>query len=396
MYNCIYIANMIKRQISDRILECAKGFPAVAILGSRQSGKTTLAKSLFKKHRYVSFENPDIRKWANADPRDFLEKHNTRIIFDEIQKCPHIFSYLQQIIDERNKSGDFIFTGSQNYLLMESITQSLAGRAGINYLLPFSTREIRRSRKFGLTLEDYIITGGYPRIYDKKIKPADFYQSYLNTYLQRDIRLIKNITNYDNFLKFLGLIAGRSGQVLNLQALSEDSGIASNTIKEWLNILETSFIVFRLGTYHRNYNKRLIKSPKVFFHDTGLLCHLMNIRDAGQYSAHYYKGNIFENFIISEIVKYNYNNGTNYPLYFWRDNHRKEIDLIIDKGLGPVAVEIKSAKTFNTEFSNGLKYWKKISNVSDKNLYLIYAGDLEMKRAGINVLNWRKSETPIL
>ncbi len=385
---------MIKRQISNTLLENAKSFPAVAILGPRQSGKTTLAKELFSKHKYVSFENQDIREWANSDPRDFLEKYNSRVIFDEIQKCPHILSYLQQIIDERNLEGDFIITGSQNYLLMESV-QSLAGRIGIHYLLPFSAVELKTTGKFNTNLEKLVITGGYPRIYNKGIKPETFYRSYLNTYIERDIRLLKNISNYDNFVKFIGMIAGRSGQILNLQSISEDCGISAITVKEWLNVLETSFIIFRLRTFHKNYNKRLIKSPKIFFYDTGLLCYLLNIRNAEQYATHYYRGRIFENFVISEIIKYNYNCDLHFPVYYWRDNHRKEIDLIIDKGSNPIAVEIKAAKTFSREFLDGLKYWGAITGADPQNLFLVYAGDNIMKRDGINVLSWEQIETTL-
>lgn len=384
---------MIRRQISTEILKSARGFPAIALLGPRQSGKTTLVKELFKNHKYVSFENIDIREWAQNDPRGFLEKYNSEAVFDEIQRCPQILSYLQQIIDERNIAGDFILTGSQNYLLMQNVTQSLAGRIGIHYLLPFSTFELKKSKKHKITLENYLITGGYPRIYDKNINPQRFYQSYLNTYLERDIRQLKNITNYDSFVKFISMIAGRSGQILNLQAISEDCGIAQNTVKDWLNILETSFIVFRLRTYHRNYNKRLIKSPKIYFYDTGLLCYLLNIRDENQYLSHYNRGNIFENLIISEIVKYNYNTMLHFPLYYWRDNHRKEIDLIIDRGTNSIAIEIKSAKTFNPDFLKGLKYWKGLAGADSKNLFLIYAGNSNMKRDEINVIRWENIDT---
>ncbi len=244
-----------------------------------------------------------------------------------------------------------------------------------------------------IDVEDFIIKGGYPRLYDREIDVNTFYSSYINTYVERDIRQIINITDFSTFEQFVRIIAGRSGQVLNLQSISEDCGISANTVKQWINILETSFILFKLPTFHRNYNKRLIKSPKLYFYDTGLLCYLLNIKDKNQYMTHYYRGNIFENFVISEAVKQQFNNGDRRNLYFWRDNHKKEIDLIIDKGETVNAIEIKSSKTFKPDFLKGLKYWRDLSGNS--NNYLIYNGEYEMIRDEVKIGTWKILESII-
>lgn len=379
---------MIPRKLERELKILAKEFPVVALLGPRQSGKTTLSKAIFNKYKYVSLEDPDIRSIAIEDPRGFLRQYDKYVIIDEIQRAPELLSYLQSHVDNLNKEGLYIITGSQNYLLMEKVSQSLAGRIGISVLLPFSIEELS-NYNIDLQLEKLVFTGGYPRIYDKKIRPSAFYKSYLNTYIERDVRLLKNIVDYDLFIKFLKVLSGRTGQVLNTLAISEDCGISHNTVKEWISILVTSYIIYKLQPYYKNYKKRLIKNPKIYFYDTGLVCYLLGLKNIDNLNTHYLKGNIFETFIISELVKYNYNRGESYNFYYWRDNHRKEIDLLLEEGLTLKSIEIKSGDTIQDSFFKGLKYWNKLSCNDPENSYLIYSGDNNLVRDSINILGWK-------
>jgi len=378
----------IKRKIEKEIRKLASEFPIVAILGPRQSGKTTLAKHIFKKYKYVSLEDPDMRNLAIEDPRGFLFQYDKKVIIDEIQRVPELFSYLQTHTDELKKTGSFVLTGSQNYLLMESISQSLAGRVGLATLLPFSTEEIIKHNP-KLTLEELMFTGFYPRIYDQNIRPSSFYKSYLSTYIEKDIRLIKNIIDYDSFYKFIKIMAGRTGQVLNTLAISNECDISHNTVKEWLSILETSYITYKLKPFYKNYNKRLIKNSKIYFYDTGLVCYLLGIKNIENLNTHYGKGSIFENFIVSDFVKNNFNKGKSMDFYFWRDSQKNEVDLIIDNGANLKSIEIKSGRTIKDNFFKGLGYWSALSKKDSKNSYLIYSGESEHKRKNINIMNWK-------
>lgn len=385
---------MIKRKISNEIKTLAKEFPIVAILGPRQSGKTTIARHLFKNYDYVSMEDYDVREMAIDDPRGFLNQYPKNVIIDEIQRVPQLFSYLQTHVDKINKKGSFILTGSQNYLLMENISQSLAGRVGLATLLPLSLEEYP-----GLMKSDYkkvIFDGFYPRIFDQKIRPSSFYKTYLATYLEKDIRLIKNILNYNDFVKFLGLIAGRSGQILNIRKISSDAGIDARTVKNWLNVLETSYIVFRLHPLSKNYNKRIIKRPKIFFYDTGLLCHLLGINKSEELTNHYYRGNIFENFVISDIFKNNLNRGGFLNFYFWKDSNDNEIDLLIESGNKLTAIEIKSAQTVKKEFLKNLLFFDCLEQEREKNLFLFYGGEVDFSNKGIDIFGWRNLAKGIL
>ena len=381
---CIIIP-MINRAIEKELSLLTREFPIIAILGPRQSGKTTLAKKLFNSFTYISLEDLDNREFAVNDPRGFLEKYQRSIILDEIQRVPSLISYLQTHADQTSETGQFVITGSHNYLLMERISQSLAGRIGISILLPFSAEELRLLER---NLETLLFKGSYPRIYDKHIRAQSFYKNYISTYIEKDVRLIKNITKLDAFLKFMKLLAGRTGQILNFAPLSNECGVSHNTIKDWLSVLESSFLIYKLRPYHRNYNKRLVKNPKIYFTDTGLLCHLLGIRRKEELDFHYLKGGIFENFIIMEFVKENYNTGEPYSLHFWRDNHQKEIDLIVDFGWKRYGIEIKSAKTIQEKHFDNLRYWSNLTGESNENMYLIYAGISSMVRNGFNVAGW--------
>lgn len=380
---------MIKRNITEELKTLAVEFPVVAILGPRQSGKTTISKAVFKDYKYISLENPEERIEVKRDPMGFLKKYNEYVIIDEIQRVPELLSYLQTHVDEKNKEGMYIITGSHNYLLMEKVSQSLAGRVGIATLLPLSTDEIKNHFS-DVELDEIIFKGGFPRIYDKDIRPPVFYESLLNTYIERDVRLLKNITDHELFVRFLKIIAGRTGQILNTQAISEECGISNQTVNEWISVLITSYIIFKLAPFHKNYNKRIIKSPKIYFFDTGLACYLLGIKSLQNLSTHYLKGNIFETFIISNFYKINYNHAKLCNFYFWRDNHGKEIDLIIEDGLKIKPVEIKSGYTFHTDFITGLEYWNKLSNNNPENAYLIYGGEENKFFKSTRIIPWHE------
>ncbi len=382
---------MIKREITKEIKILAKEFPVVAILGPRQSGKTTIAKYIFKKYKYVSLEDHDMRELIINDPRGFLSQYNENVIIDEVQRAPNFFSYLQTHVDNMNKNGSFILTGSHNYLLMENISQSLAGRVGLSTLLPLSLEELPSKNKKNIS--KLLFNGFYPRIFDQNIRASSFYKTYLNTYLERDIRLIKNITNYDLFLKFLKLIAGRCGQILNVKTIGEDLGMSSKTVESWLSILETSYIIYHLQPYHKNYNKRIIKHPKLFFYDTGLVCHLLGIRKYQEVDTHYLRGALFENFIISDLIKYDYNLGSLSSFYFWKDNHDNEIDLIIESGNKVSAIEIKLSETIKKEFFKNLNNFDKLEKAKIKKMFLIYGGTQELKNNEVYVTSWGSLST---
>ena len=376
----------IKREIETEIKTLAKEFPIVAIMGPRQSGKTTLARHLFSKYKYISLEDPDIRNQAIADPRGMLADFGTNIILDEIQKVPELFSYLQTASDEHNISGSYILTGSENYLLSEKIAQSLAGRVGITTLLPLSLNEIKA--KFNIeNLNEVLVKGFYPRIFDKDIRPSSFYSSYIDTYLERDIRLIKNISKFDSFHKFLRVIAARNGQVLNTLTISNECDVAHNTIKDWINLLERSYIIFKLRPYHKNFNKRIVKKSKIYFYDTGLLCYLLNIKNTDHLIGHPFRGEIFEAMVISELIKDNLNNARGRAFYFWRDKQQREIDLIIEDGPIIKTVEIKSTQTIRDNFFKHLSYFDGLSGNTTEP-FLIYAGPHEIEIKETKVLRW--------
>jgi len=373
---------MIYREAEKELQLLSAQFKAVAVTGPRQSGKTTLVKKVFKEKAYVNLENPDLRQFAREDPRGFLSNYPDGAILDEVQRVPELFSYLQQILDEKEQNGLFILTGSNNFLLNSNISQSLAGRVGYLFLLPLDIGEINPGANMSNQL---IFKGGYPEIYQKDIDPKKYYDNYIRTYVERDVRLLKNITDLYTFERFLRLCAGRTGQLLNMSSLAADVGVDVKTIGSWLGVLEASFIAFRLYSYHENYNKRIVKMPKLYFYDTGLASALMGIEDVSQLTIHPLRGGLFENLVVVDFLKRLYNNGKQNNLYFWRDNIGNEVDLLIKKGANRYPVEIKSAQTISDEFFKGIRYWNKLTNTEGG--YLVYAGDMLQKRSGeINIV----------
>jgi uncharacterized protein len=377
---------MIDREIETEIHILKNEFPIIAIVGPRQSGKTTLATKAFPEYEYVSLEDIDHREFAQNDPRGFLSRYNGKVILDEIQRVPDLFSYLQTHVDTRKKNGDIVITGSHNFFLMEQVSQSLAGRVGITKLLPFSVKEIdERSIK----LNHVLFSGMYPRIYDQQIRPEVFYKNYIATYVEKDVRQIKKITSLDDFMKCMKILAGRTGQELNLSAIAEECGVSHNTVKEWISVLEASFLLIRIRPFHKNYNKRIVKNPKIYFTDTGLVCNLLGIRKPAEIDYHFLKGSIFETLIVGESMKYSFNYGEQLQLYYWRDNHKKEIDLIIDSGTDHFGIEIKSSKTIRENYFDGLRYWGRLSGSKPSSLFLIYGGEENVLRNNMNVVSWK-------
>lgn len=379
---------MIRREIAIIINELRNKFPVITLTGPRQSGKTTILKSEYKDIPYVSLEDIDIRRTAITDPRGFLSNFPHGAVLDEVQRAPELFSYIQGIVDE-NKSVHFVLSGSQNFLLLYNITQSLAGRAAILKLMPFSLSELSAEGISFQNYEEIIYKGLYPGLYDRKIKPSIFYPSYISTYLEKDVRQLKNIGNLNNFSIFLQLCAGRTGQLLNLNSLATDAGISPNTAKSWLSILEASYIIYFLQPYHKSFNKRIIKTPKIYFYDTGLVCSLLGIGSEQHVKTHYSKGALFENLIISELIKSRLHKGQIPRFYFWQNKTKQEIDLIIDTAEKLLPYEIKSGMTMNDSYFSNLKYWHKLTGEESKNLNVIYGGDINLRTSNGNYISWQ-------
>lgn len=387
--------SLIQRDVTLELSNFAK-FPAVAILGPRQSGKTTLAQKFFSNHRYFSFEDQQVREFAQSDPRKFLSSNENAygIILDEFQYVPEILSYIQLIIDEKKRPGYFILTGSQNFLMNKSITQSLAGRVGIINLLPLSLHELDEHKLLANNADTIIHTGFYPRIYDQGLDAEKFYSSYIQSYVERDVRQLVNISDLSLFQKFMALCAGRVGQLLNMQALANDCGITLKTTKSWLALLEASYVIFLLQPYHQNFSKRMIKSPKLYFFDTGLATYLLRIPSKESLMFHPLRGGLFECLIISDLYKQFSNMGKRAPLYFWRDqNGLIEIDCLIDLGLSLVPIEIKSGETINADYFKQLTTWNKLAHQNPEHGFVVYGGQEKQERSTGNVIGWRQSQS---
>jgi uncharacterized protein len=385
---------MIKRQVTSKVLQLAQQFRAVLIMGPRQSGKTTLAKMTFPDKPYTSLETPTVRQFAMEDPIQFLAQFPNGAILDEIQRVPTLLSWLQQNLDDTpTVRGKFILTGSNNLLLLESVTQTLAGRVGHIELLPFSVAELSALPNALDDVNKLLWSGAYPPVQADGITPNDWFASYIRTYIERDVRQLKNIGNLLLFERFLSLCAGRVGQEINFTQLSNDVGTDVKTIQSWMGILQASYIVYLLPPFFKNFNKRLTKTPKLYFYDTGLACNLLRISDPNTLVQHPFKGALFENFIVTELLKNRFNQGQRSNLYFWRESSGNKIDVLIDEGLQQTPIEIKSGQTINSDWLKGLKYWQILTKYTG-NSYVIYGGDdIQNRSEGIVIQGWKEIST---
>lgn len=379
---------MIRRNLQDRLLGMASKFPFVLLTGPRQAGKSTLCKMAFPSYDYVSFSDLDIRSFAQEDPRGFIASYPRRTIIDEVQNVPSILSYLQTHCDSADEEGMYILTGSQNMQLMASVDETLAGRVGILSLLPFSHSELKDNALLPSSIDEEIFTGSYPRIFHKQIAPTDYYPSYIKTYVERDVRRIKAVGELSSFVRFIKLCAGRIGQLLNKSSLAVECGISEPTAASWLSILEQCYIIHFLRPDANNFSKRLVKSPKLYFYDTGLACSLLEISSAEQLSTHYLRGSLFENLVINELLKQRLNDGREARFSFWRDSNGNELDLLISEDSTQKAFGIKSGSTFNSEWLKGLKYWRKLSGADVSQLSLVYQGKQRLLSSYATIIPW--------
>jgi uncharacterized protein len=369
------LTSMIDRLLQTKLRQLAQQYPVVTLTGPRQSGKSTLVQAVFPDLPYVLLEDPDIRALALTDPRGFLANYADGAIFDEAQRTPDLFAYLQGIVDKQTAKRPFILTGSQNFLLLDQINQSLAGRTAVLRLLPLSYAERQAANQLPATTDELLFQGGYPRLVTNQLDPTDFFPSYIQTYIERDVRSLKNITDLSAFTRFLRLCAGRIGSPLNLSSLASDVGVAVNTAKAWLSVLEASYIVYLLPPYHDNFSKRLIKSPKLYFYDTGLVCALLGLRRSDLIETFYMRGNLFENLVVSEVLKHFYNQGQPAPCYHWQDKTGREVDLLIEADTALLALEIKASMTLNLDHFGQLTYWNKLSGNTAAQSYVVYGGN---------------------
>lgn len=380
---------MIPRAAAPTLERLARGFPVVALTGPRQSGKTTLAKSVFSEKAYVSLENPDEREFALQDPKRFLQRFSNGAVLDEVQRCPQLLSWLQGWVDERGIMGDFVLTGSAQFDLIAGITQTLAGRVGRVELLPFSAAELVAAHQAPPNLHAAMFQGAYPALYAREVSPQDWFANYIATYLERDVRQLLAVRDLGQFQTFVKMCAARTGQLLNLTSLGADCGISSVTAKQWLSVLESSYIVTLLQPHHRNFGKRLVKSPKLYFCDVGLAAWLLGIRDAATLETHAARGALFETYVITELLKQRFNAGQPRDLYFWRDSTGNEVDVLIETAQGLQAVEIKSGSTFASDWTSSLKKWKQFAGDEAIQPSLVYGGTASYARDGVQVWGWQ-------
>jgi len=380
---------MIIRTAQATLLRLAKGFPILAITGPRQSGKTTLAKAAFPDKPYVSLEDPDIRRLAESDPRGLLAQFPNGAILDEAQRAPELFSYIQTRVDADMRLGFYVLTGSQQFGLFSGISQTLAGRVGMLQLLPFSMSELQSAGQLPRGLDEVLYRGAYPPLYDRDLAPVDWYGNYVNTYVERDVRQLIAVRDLAVFQRFLRMCAARVGQLLNLSALAADCGITHNTAAAWLSVLEASYIVCILRPHFQNFNKRLVKAPKLYFCDTGLASWLLGIREPSQLAFHAQRGSLFENLVVTEFVKARLNQGFPPDLYFWRDKAGLEVDLLVEKGDSLQPLEIKSGQTIAADFFQTLAKWGALAGKPDAPAWLVYGGDQSARHGNVEIVPWR-------
>lgn len=380
---------MIKRTLAKELIKMTGEYPVITVIGPRQSGKTTLVKNLFNHYNYLNLENPENRRLAFEDPKELLRMYPAPVIIDEIQRVPELLSWIQIHVDNDNKQGQYILTGSHQLLLREQITQSLAGRTALLMLLPFSIDEIA-SLGNGFKKEDYMTTGFLPRVYDQGLTPVKAYRNYFHTYIERDVRNIIQLKNTTLFENFMRLLASRIGSVLNLEQLGNEIGVSSTTLKEWLSVLEASFIIFKLPPYYKNFGKRLLKSPKYYFIETGLAAWLLNIENSFQALRDPLHGSLFENMVLADILKSRVHNGLDPRLYYWRDSNGNEIDIIIEKQRSLIPVEIKSAETWHSKFLKGILWGRRhLENITKG--FVVYSGDKEFQTNDTEVVNFKNT-----
>ena len=383
---------MIERDLAPKLVRAAQQFPSITLTGPRQSGKTTLCTAVFAQHPYATLEAPDVRAFATEDPRGFLSQFPEGAVIDEVQRVPDLLSYLQVLIDTDPQPGRWILTGSQNLSLLESVSQSLAGRTAVYHLLPLSRGEIVRFDRHPQSLEATLLAGAYPRVFDRDLDPADWFRSYVATYIERDVRTISNVGDLATFQRFVALCAGRTGQLLNYASLAGDCGVSQPTATAWLSILETGFLAFRLPAFHSNLRKRLVKMPKLHFYDTGLVCWLLGIRTPEQLRTHPLRGPIFETWVVSEIAKYRANRGETGGLSFYRDRNGAEADLIIEHPSRITLVEAKSAETASSSWLRGARRVQRHLTALSRpcSVVVAYGGDQLQHRAEGSLIPWGK------
>ncbi len=379
---------MIPRTAETTLRTLARGYPVLALTGPRQSGKTTLARAVFPDHPYVTLENPALREFVQSDPQGFLNQYADGALIDEAQRCPALFSWLQGVVDQQQRPGHFILTGSQQFGLLAGITQSLAGRVALLTLLPFSAAELRAAGRLPATLDQAILQGSYPPLYDRALEPGTWHANYVQTYLERDVRQLINVRDLGQFQRFLRLCAGRTGQLLNLSALGDDAGLSHNTAREWVSVLEASYIIHRLPPHFENFNKRLVKTPKLYFCDSGLATWLLGIESAAQLSNHPLRGALFETWVVADHLKQRLNTGRPSNLSFWRDRSGHEVDLLQLQAGQTLAIEIKSGATPGSDALRGLQAWRALTGQPDAPARLVHGGSEDYQRSGIELKPW--------